>query len=86
MRKLRLFVVAGILLCAAVAFCPAASAAMTTVGTFQDPTIGQGNPSLFFTIDLNTDTISAGWDDSKTGLNLSILGQAPLCQCLVPHG
>lgn len=39
-----------------------------TVATFADPSNNSSNP--LFNVDFTTNTISGGWDDSKTGLTL----------------
>lgn len=44
--------------------------ATTTVATFADPSPDGQSP--LFTINTTTNTISGGWDDSLTGLNLEI--------------
>jgi hypothetical protein len=53
-------------MCAAVLAAPAM--ATTTVATFSDPSTGSGDS--MFTLDLTADTLTGGWADSKTGLNL----------------
>ena len=53
-------------------FLAAGSAYAGTIATFADPTSDGSTP--LFTINLNTDKISAGWADSQTGLTLNVLG------------
>ena len=45
--------------------------ATLTIATFDDPAMDSSTP--LFTVDLNTNFITGGWDDLKTGLDLDVI-------------
>jgi hypothetical protein len=69
MNRSRL-IICELVLTAALFFAGNVQAGSVTVATFSDPSGDSANP--LFHVDWANNIINAGWDDSKTGLNLHV--------------
>ncbi|HBG28422.1 MAG: hypothetical protein A2Y10_11010 [Planctomycetes bacterium GWF2_41_51] len=68
MKKYLLII--NLLIFFSVGFISANARASMTMVTFADPSLSSSNP--LFTIDFLANSLTAGWDDAKTGLTLEI--------------